>query len=140
MAASLYSAEELSTLGLVSDDGDPVGQSSAIDASLIGSSGTPPQSRPGTAAAPAWSLCPSGGYRMADGGAAIVHVRSNAKASSLKKHSDKERGDLAVGNPVVTHGVRCLELCLETPHGSGDVYLGVCDASAPLNASIAGKA
>ena len=102
---ALYSAEELSTLGLVSDDGDPVLQSSsAIDASAIG---TPLQLR--TSTAPTWTLCPSGGYKMIDGGAAIVHVRSNAKAASLKKKGD-ERGDLAVGNPVVSHGVRCLEL------------------------------
>ena len=78
---------------------------------------------------PAWSICPQ--FRVSE--SSLVHARSGGPSD--------EKGHIAVGNPVVSSGIRVLSLALTPTRagGGGDVYLGVCDASAPLNEDAAGK-
>ena len=80
----------------------------------------------------AWTIHP--GFEVNYEGSAIFHARRNSVG---------QQGDLALGIPNIRTGRFAVSFRFQPPaqdEGGGDVFLGVCDASAPVNESDAGKA
>ena len=94
--------------------------------------------------APSWTL--SAGYQRRNDSSTIVHVRQSAR-NPAQHESDAMnggRGDVALGIPILRRGQRAIAVSFrptaEAAESGGEVFIGMCDASAAFNDHTGGRA